>query len=80
MTEEWGECVPLGAISGAPFGGKKTGYNAFSHNVPEGGHVMIFVHLILLLLKMVSWVKYCVSARANTRQHVEQCWWHIIRA
>merc|ERR1719401_1224618 len=40
MKEYWGECFPLGGIGGAPFVGK-TGFKAFSHHVPEGGHVLL---------------------------------------
>jgi len=41
LKDYWGECFPLGGISGAPFVGK-TGFSAFSHHVPDGGNVLIF--------------------------------------
>jgi len=40
MKKYWGECFPLGGISGAPFVGK-TGFKAFSHHVPKHGHVFV---------------------------------------
>ena len=40
MADHWGECFPMGGIGGAPFVGK-TGFAAFSHHVPDDGHVLI---------------------------------------
>merc|ERR1711933_207966 len=40
LGEYWGKCFPMGGIGGPPFVGK-TGFAAFSHHVPEGGHVLI---------------------------------------
>jgi len=40
MQEYWGECFPMGGIGGAPYVGQ-TGFMAFSHHVPQDGHVMI---------------------------------------
>jgi hypothetical protein len=40
MAEFWGEVFPFGGISGAPFVGK-TGFSAFSHHVPDDGHILI---------------------------------------
>jgi len=40
MKEFWGEVFPMGGIGGAPFVGK-TGFMAFSHHVPDDGHVLI---------------------------------------
>merc|ERR1719161_651330 len=40
MAEYWGNCFPMGGIGGAPFVGK-TGFTAFSHHVPDDGHVVI---------------------------------------
>lgn len=40
MKEYWGECFPMGGIGGAPFVGK-TGFSAFSHHVPDDGHLMV---------------------------------------
>jgi len=40
MSEYWGNCFPMGGLGGAPFVGK-TGFNAFSHHVPQDGHVVI---------------------------------------
>jgi len=40
MKDYWGEVFPMGGIGGAPFVGK-TGFNAFAHHVPDGGHVLV---------------------------------------
>ncbi|EOD17527.1 hypothetical protein EMIHUDRAFT_234190 [Emiliania huxleyi CCMP1516] len=40
MADHWGECFPMGGIGGAPFVGK-TGFGAFSHHVPDDGHIII---------------------------------------
>jgi len=40
MKEHWGELFPMGGIGGAPFVGK-TGFMAFSHHVPDDGHVLV---------------------------------------
>merc|ERR1719203_1206448 len=40
MQDHYGECFPMGGIGGMPFVGK-TGFTAFSHHVPESGHVLI---------------------------------------
>jgi hypothetical protein len=40
MAEYWGECFPMGGIGGSPHVGK-TGFGAFSHHVPDGGHVLV---------------------------------------
>jgi len=40
MKEYWGECFPMGGIGGAPFVGK-TGFSAFSHHVPDDGHLVL---------------------------------------
>ena len=40
MKEYWGEVFPMGGIGGAPYVGK-TGFGAFSHHVPDDGHVFI---------------------------------------
>jgi len=40
MSDHWGEVFPMGGIGGAPFVGK-TGFAAFSHHVPDDGHVLI---------------------------------------
>ena len=40
MADHWGECFPMGGIGGAPFVGK-TGFGAFSHHVPDDGHIVI---------------------------------------
>lgn len=36
----FGKVFPMGGIGGAPFVGK-TGFKAFSHHVPDGGHVVV---------------------------------------
>jgi len=41
MKQYWGSCFPMGGIGGAPYVGK-TGFMAFSHHVPDDGHVMVF--------------------------------------
>lgn len=40
MKDYWGEVFPMGGIGGAPYVGK-TGFGAFSHHVPDNGHVFI---------------------------------------
>jgi len=40
MEDAWGEVFPMGGISGVPFAGK-TGFMAFSHHVPDDGHVLV---------------------------------------
>mmetsp|Transcript_39824 Transcript_39824/g.101005 ORF Transcript_39824/g.101005 Transcript_39824/m.101005 type:complete len:354 (-) Transcript_39824:370-1431(-) len=40
MANHWGEVFPMGGIGGAPYVGK-TGFGAFSHHVPENGHVLV---------------------------------------
>jgi hypothetical protein len=40
MKEYWGACFPMGGIGGAPFVGK-TGFSAFSHHVPDDGHLVL---------------------------------------
>mmetsp|Transcript_65851 Transcript_65851/g.204181 ORF Transcript_65851/g.204181 Transcript_65851/m.204181 type:complete len:612 (-) Transcript_65851:160-1995(-) len=40
LTKHYGRTFPLGGIGGAPYGGK-TGFMAFSHHVPDGGHVLV---------------------------------------
>eukprot|EP00420_Gonyaulax_spinifera_P033376 CAMPEP_0197879046 /NCGR_PEP_ID=MMETSP1439-20131203/7251_1 /TAXON_ID=66791 /ORGANISM="Gonyaulax spinifera, Strain CCMP409" /LENGTH=301 /DNA_ID=CAMNT_0043498525 /DNA_START=91 /DNA_END=996 /DNA_ORIENTATION=+ len=40
LTKHYGRTFPLGGIGGAPYVGK-TGFMAFSHHVPDGGHVLI---------------------------------------
>jgi len=40
LTRHYGRTFPLGGIGGAPYVGK-TGFMAFSHHVPDGGHVFI---------------------------------------
>eukprot|EP00411_Alexandrium_monilatum_P001096 CAMPEP_0175200012 /NCGR_PEP_ID=MMETSP0093-20121207/9323_1 /TAXON_ID=311494 /ORGANISM="Alexandrium monilatum, Strain CCMP3105" /LENGTH=294 /DNA_ID=CAMNT_0016493023 /DNA_START=88 /DNA_END=972 /DNA_ORIENTATION=- len=40
LTKYYGRTFPLGGIGGAPFVGK-TGFMAFSHHVPDDGHVLI---------------------------------------
>lgn len=40
LQDHWGECFPMGGIGGAPYVGK-TGFMAFSHHVPEDGHVLV---------------------------------------
>jgi len=40
LTEYFGRTFPLGGIGGAPYVGK-TGFMAFSHHVPDDGHVLI---------------------------------------
>ena len=40
MVEHFGSCFPMGGIGGAPFCGK-TGFMAFSHHVPDDGHVVV---------------------------------------
>jgi len=40
MKDYWGASFPMGGIGGAPFVGK-TGFMAFSHHVPDDGHVFI---------------------------------------
>lgn len=40
MAEYWGGCFPLGGIGGPPFVGR-TGFGAFSHHVPDEGHVLV---------------------------------------
>jgi len=40
MTNYYGRTFPLGGIGGAPYVGK-TGFMAFSHHVPDDGHVII---------------------------------------
>jgi len=40
MVHEWGSQFPMGGIGGAPFVGT-TGFGAFSHHVPDDGHVFI---------------------------------------
>jgi len=40
MKDHWGECFPLGGISGSPFVGK-SGFNAFAHHVPDNGNILI---------------------------------------
>jgi hypothetical protein len=40
MKDYWGSCFPMGGIGGAPYVGR-TGFMAFSHHVPDDGHVVI---------------------------------------
>eukprot|EP00413_Alexandrium_margalefii_P035407 CAMPEP_0204588764 /NCGR_PEP_ID=MMETSP0661-20131031/48803_1 /ASSEMBLY_ACC=CAM_ASM_000606 /TAXON_ID=109239 /ORGANISM="Alexandrium margalefi, Strain AMGDE01CS-322" /LENGTH=301 /DNA_ID=CAMNT_0051598603 /DNA_START=67 /DNA_END=972 /DNA_ORIENTATION=+ len=40
LTKYYGRTFPLGGIGGAPYAGK-TGFMAFSHHVPDNGHVLI---------------------------------------
>lgn len=40
LRSYFGKVFPMGGIGGAPFAGK-TGFAAFSHHVPDGGHVVI---------------------------------------
>jgi len=40
LTDYYGKVFPLGGIGGAPYVGK-TGFGAFSHHVPDDGHVFI---------------------------------------
>merc|ERR1719333_1516840 len=40
MAKSWGNCFPMGGIGGAPYVGK-TGFHAFSHHVPDNGHIVI---------------------------------------
>jgi len=40
LTQHFGMVFPLGGIGGAPYVGK-TGFGAFSHHVPDKGHVVI---------------------------------------
>mmetsp|Transcript_17283 Transcript_17283/g.46908 ORF Transcript_17283/g.46908 Transcript_17283/m.46908 type:complete len:305 (-) Transcript_17283:134-1048(-) len=40
LTRYYGKSFHLGGIGGAPYVGK-TGFGAFSHHVPDGGHVLI---------------------------------------
>lgn len=40
LTKYYGRTFPMGGIGGAPYVGK-TGFMAFSHHVPDNGHVLI---------------------------------------
>lgn len=40
LTAYYGHAFPLGGLGGAPFAGK-TGFAAFSHHVPDDGHVVV---------------------------------------
>jgi hypothetical protein len=40
MSAHWGNTFPMGGIGGAPYVGK-TGFAAFSHHVPDDGHVVV---------------------------------------
>uniref|UniRef100_A0A7S0FXW9 Limiting CO2-inducible protein B/C beta carbonyic anhydrase domain-containing protein n=1 Tax=Pyrodinium bahamense TaxID=73915 RepID=A0A7S0FXW9_9DINO len=40
LTQYYGRTFPMGGIGGAPYVGK-TGFMAFSHHVPDNGHVLI---------------------------------------
>ncbi len=40
LYSKWGEEFPMGGLAGIPFVGP-TGYNAFSHHVPENGNILL---------------------------------------
>ena len=40
LADFWGECFYMGGLGGLPFVGK-TGFKAYSHHVPNDGHILI---------------------------------------
>lgn len=40
LSRHWGECFQMGGLAGIPFSGQ-TGFTAYSHHVPDDGHLFI---------------------------------------
>ena len=69
MTDYWGECFPMGGIGGAPFVGK-TGFMAFSHHVPQDGHVVILFGPHIAISEAGELGKYLRIGQCN---HLTAC-------
>merc|ERR1712048_1123319 len=69
FAEYWGECFPMGGIGGAPFVGK-TGFSAFSHHVPDNGHVLVVFGPHIAISEAGELGKFL---RPGQRQHSTAC-------